>query len=159
MKVISILAIAMLALPCSAQTMNKAEIFSSKDVMTQLATLAESAKTPGSSGATLGDYKSHAIKLSARTASGGAEVHAHYDDIFVVTEGKAILTTGGSVVNAKAGNDGETAGRAIRGGQSSTIFKGDIVHIPAGTPHQLTIAQGDVFSTIVVKVREAEPLP
>ena len=33
----------------------------------------------------------HAVKLSVRTATGGAEIQAHYDDIFVVTEGKATL--------------------------------------------------------------------
>ena len=58
--------------------------FFGKDVKSQLAALAMTAKPSGSGGAVLGDYKSHAIKLSVRTASGGAEVHAHYDDIFIV---------------------------------------------------------------------------
>jgi mannose-6-phosphate isomerase-like protein (cupin superfamily) len=154
MKLIPILAIAAMTIPCLAQSGSNAEVFSGRDVAARLATLAQSAKASGSSGATLGDYKSHAIKLSVRTASGGAEVHAHYDDIFVVTEGKAILITGGTVVDAKTGKDGETKGSKISDGKSQTIEKSDIVHIPAGTPHQLIIAPGDLFSTIVVKVRE-----
>lgn len=28
------------------------------------------------------DYGLHAIKLSVQSASGGAEVHAHYDNVF-----------------------------------------------------------------------------
>jgi mannose-6-phosphate isomerase-like protein (cupin superfamily) len=120
----------------------------------QLEALVQAAKASGSSGATLGDYKSHAIRLSIRTASGGAEVHAYYDDIFVVTEGKAILVTGGTVLDGKTEKDGETKGSGIQNGQSQTIAKGDIVHIPAGTPHQLTIADGNVFGAIVVKVRK-----
>ncbi len=154
MKLIPIFAVAALAIPSFAQTGSKAKVFSGKDVSAQLATLAQTSKASGSSGATLGDYTSHAIKLSVRTASGGAEIHAHYDDIFVVTEGKATLITGGTVMNAKTANDGETKGSGIQDGKAQTITKNDIVHIPAGTPHQLIIAPGDVFSTIVVKVKE-----
>jgi len=154
MKLIPIVAVVALAIPSVAQTGSKAEVFSGKDISAQLATLAQVSKASGSSGATLGDYSSHAIKLSVRTASGGAEIHAHYDDIFVVTEGKATLITGGTVMNAQTGNDGETKGSSIQDGKSQSITKSDIVHIPAGTPHQLIIGPGDVFSTIVVKVKE-----
>jgi len=154
MNLIPILAAAALAIPSYAQVGRKAEIFSGQDVAAQLATLAQMAKASGSSGGTLGDYKSHAIKLSVRTASGGAEIHAHYDDIFIVTQGKATLLTGGTVVDAQTGGDGETKGSRIQDGTSQTITKSDIVHIPAGTPHQLIIVPGDIFSTIVVKVKE-----
>lgn len=154
MKLIPILAAALFAVPALAQTGSSAEVFSGKDVAARLTALAQKAKTSGSSGATLGDYKTHAIKLSVRTASGGAEIHAHYDDIFVVTGGSATLITGGTVVDAKTGADGETKGTRIEEGKSQAITKSDIVHIPAGTPHQLIIAPGDTFSTIVVKVRE-----
>jgi quercetin dioxygenase-like cupin family protein len=71
-----------------------------------------------------------------------------------VTDGSATLITGGTVVDAKTGADGETKGTRVQDGKSQTITKSDIVHIPAGTPHQLIIAPGDTFSTIVVKVRE-----
>jgi mannose-6-phosphate isomerase-like protein (cupin superfamily) len=154
MKLIPILTAAVFAVPALAQTGSSAEVFSGKDVGAQLTALVEKARPSGSSGATLGDYKSHAIKLSVRTASGGAEIHAHYDDIFVVTDGSATLITGGTVVDPKTGADGETKGTRIQDGKSQTITKSDIVHIPAGTPHQLIIAPGGSFSTIVVKVRE-----
>jgi mannose-6-phosphate isomerase-like protein (cupin superfamily) len=155
MKLIPILVITALAVPCYAQTGNSVKVFSSKDVTSQLAALVEKAKPSGSSGATLSSYESHAIKLSVRTASGGAEVHAHYDDIFIVTQGKATLLTGGTVVHAKTGSDGETKGSGIRNGRSQTIVKGDIVEIPAGTPHQLILAPGGVYCSIVIKVHEA----
>lgn len=154
MKLVPILAVTVLAIPSFAQTASNAQVFSGDDVAAQLKTLVQAAKPSGSSGATLGDYQSHSIKLSVRTASGGAEIHAHFDDIFVVTEGKATLITGGTLVNVKTGSDGESKGSSIDGGKSETIAKSDIVHIPAGTPHQLIIAPGEVFSTIVVKVRE-----
>lgn len=155
MKLILVAATVAVAIPCCAQMQSGAQVFSGKDVTSQLAALAQRANASGSSGATLADYKSHAIKLSVRAASGGAEMHAHYDDIFVVTEGKATLVTGGTVENAKDGNDGETTGSGIQNGERQTIVKGDIVHIPAGAPHQLIVAPGSEYSSIVIKVRES----
>ncbi len=154
MKLIPILAIATLTFPCFSQTPSTAQVFSGSEVASQISALVPAARATGSSGTTLGDYKTHAIKLSVRNASGGAEVHAHYDDIFIVTRGKARLVTGGTVLNAKTGNDGETKGSGIQDGKLQPIVKGDIVHIPAGTPHQLLLAPGDVFGAIVIKVRE-----
>ena len=159
MKPILILALATLAIPCCAQSGSNAQVFSGQKVTSQLAALAQSAKSSGSGGAMLGDYKSHAIELSVRTSSGGAEIHAHYDDIIVVTGGRATLVTGGSVVNSKTNGAGETKGSSIQDGKSQTIVKGDIVHIPAATPHQLILAPGDVYSAIVIKVKELSQLP
>jgi mannose-6-phosphate isomerase-like protein (cupin superfamily) len=154
MKLIAMLALAVFTFPVFAQKGGRAEVFSGKDVAAQLAKLTETAGPSGSSGATLGDYKSHSIRLSVRTASGGAEVHSHFDDIFVVTGGSATLVTGGTVVDAQMGADGEIKGSRVQEGTSQKIAKDDVVHIPAGTPHQLIIVPGDTFSAIVIKVRE-----
>jgi mannose-6-phosphate isomerase-like protein (cupin superfamily) len=155
MRLTFILAVGAFAIPCCAQPQSGAEVFSGQSVTSQLAALVQAAKGSGSSGTTLGDYKSHAIKLSVRTASGGAEVHAHYDDIFFVTEGRANLVSGGSVVNAKTDSDGETKGSSIQNGKSETIGKGDVIRISAGTPHQLILVPGSVYSSIVIKIRES----
>jgi mannose-6-phosphate isomerase-like protein (cupin superfamily) len=154
MRPVLIFVTAVLLTPGCVYAQSKAEVFSSKDISSQLETLTQKAKTSGSSGTKLGDYQSHNIGLSLRSASGGAEVHAHFDDIFVVTEGKATLTTGGTVIDGKTDSDGETRGTGILNGKSQVIATGDVVHIPAGTPHQLTIANGDVYGAIVIKVRE-----
>lgn len=154
MKLFLLLASIAILAPCTASAQSKAEVFSSKDIGTQMEALTQKGKASGSSGTKLGDYQSHNIMLSVRSASGGAEVHAHYDDVFLVTEGKATLITGGTVVDGKTDNDGETKGTAIQNGKSQVIAVGDVVHIPAGTPHQITIANGEVYSAIVIKVRE-----
>ncbi|HWF93061.1 MAG TPA: hypothetical protein VN684_12305 [Terriglobales bacterium] len=155
MKLISLVIMAALAIPCYALQGGKAEVFSSKDISSQLSVLAQKAKASGSSGSTLGGYTSHTINLSLRTASGGAEVHGHFDDIFIVTQGQATLVTGGTVLDAKSKGNGETMGSKIQNGTSQNIAKGDVVHIPAGTPHQLLL-HGQVFSAIVIKVKEAQ---
>jgi mannose-6-phosphate isomerase-like protein (cupin superfamily) len=155
MRFIAILAVATLATPCWSQERAKADVFSGQAVTSQLSALVGAAKASGSSGTTLADYTSHSIKLSVRTKSGGAEIHQRYDDIFVVTEGKAVLVTGGSVLHAETDSNGETKGSGIENGKSQAIVKGDVVHIPAGVPHQLRVAPRDVYSCIVVKVRES----
>lgn len=131
-----------------------ADIWPAGSIASQFAGMQAGAKASGSGGATLGDYGSHAIKLSLRSKSGGAEVHAHFDDIFFVESGEATLVTGGTIENAKTKENGETQGTAITGGERRTIAKGDVVNIPAGTPHQLIITEGGEFSTVVVKVKE-----
>jgi len=132
----------------------KADYFSAQDIQKQLADLAPKSQSAGSSGSTLGDYGSHRIQLSVRNTSGGAEIHAHYDDVFVVQQGHATLTTGGTIIDPKTTPDGETKGSGISDGHTQEIAAGDVVNIPAGTPHQLKIAPGIAFNTIVVKVKE-----
>lgn len=144
----------LLAIPAVGQSPSGAQVYSGKDVAAQLEALLAPAKTSGSSGATLGDFQSHAIKLSVRASSGGAEIHAHFDDIFFVTDGSATLITGGQVQHAQTGPDGETKGSGIEGGTRQVIRKGDVVHVPAGTPHQLILAPGETYSSIVIKVKE-----
>lgn len=153
MRQLLALAMCFLLAAASYGQSNQAEYFSAQDVQKKLAELALQAQS-GSSGAALGDYTSHKIQLSVRTASGGAEIHAHYDDIFVVEQGHATLITGGTVIDPKTNPDGETKGSGINDGHSQEIAVGDVVHIPAGTPHQLKIADGVLFSSIVVKVKE-----
>jgi mannose-6-phosphate isomerase-like protein (cupin superfamily) len=142
------------AIASYAQQQSKADYFSGQDIQKQLSNLTSKAESAGSSGATLGDYGSHKIQLSLRTKNGGAEIHAHYDDVFIVKQGHATLTTGGTIVDAKTGPDGETKGTGITGGQTQEISAGDVVNIPAGTPHQLKIPEGVLFSSIVIKVKE-----
>ena len=154
MKLIAIAAALVLALPAIAQTDKKAEVFTSHDIHAELDTLGAKAQTSGSGGVTLGDYTSHKLMLSVRTTSGGAEIHAHFDDVMIVTQGTATLITGGTVVDAQTGPDGETKGKSISGGNTQTITVGDVVHVPAGVPHQLLVPAGTTYSSIVIKVKE-----
>ena len=154
MKIAFAIVLTVFSIPSHAQSTDKAEIFSSAQLQGQLAQLAQQARTNGSSGSTLGDYGTHALKLSERTTSGGAEIHAHFDDVMLVMGGKATLVTGGTVIDAHPGSNGETTGSGIRNGIAQPIAAGDVVHIPAGTPHQLIVAPGTTYSALVIKVKE-----
>ena len=137
-----------------AQAPDKAQVFSSQSMHQEFAALVAAAKAKGSSGTTLGDYGTHAIKISVRTASGGAEVHEHFDDVIIVTGGEATLITGGSLIAPHTRAGGEIGGTGIRVGRQQTIEAGSIVHIPAGTPHQMIIPKGSIFQAFVIKVHE-----
>lgn len=144
-----------LLLACTiTSAQHQAQVFSHTNLSRQIEKLTPTASENGSSGANLGDYGSHALKLSLRGTSGGAEVHQHFDDVMVVLDGAATLITGGTVVDAKTDAKGEEKGTFIQGGTTYRVGKGDILHIPAGTPHQLILRKGEMFSAFVIKVRE-----
>ena len=149
-----VVALVLLALSATAQKNPSAQVFSGAQIQHQLDELAGPSREKGSSGATLGDFGSHSLRLSLRSQSGGAEVHGHFDDVMVVTQGTATLVTGGMLVEPQTGKDGEIKGTSIRDGVSQAIGVGDVIHVPAGTPHQLLISKGVLFSAFVVKVKE-----
>ena len=155
MKIAMVIA-ATLSLAISAATMtgDKAEVIPAGEVQAQLAQLVPQAKVTGSSGSTLASYGNLALKLSVRTASGGAEIHAHYDDLMIVEQGSATLISGGKAVDAKTDSDGETKGSSVQGGKAQIIAPGDVVIVPAGVPHQLLIPPGTLYSALVAKIKE-----
>jgi hypothetical protein len=91
------------------------------------------------------DYGSESfrVKASSRTRVLDAEIHLEWTDVIYVTRGSATLVTGGRLSNdttPKTFPDGtpfnETKmGSSIIGGESRRISVGDVVVIPAGTPH------------------------
>jgi mannose-6-phosphate isomerase-like protein (cupin superfamily) len=72
---------------------------------------------------------------SHRTGVGQAEVHDKETDVFYITEGDATFITGGTVVAGKTTEAGQIRGTSINGGESHHLTKGDVMVIPAGTPH------------------------
>ena len=143
-----------LILPAAQEPGAQQPVFLQKDVKARIEPLIPEAKAKGSSGATLADYGSYKLQLSVRSVSGGAEIHAHWDDVMLVEQGTATLITGGTVPDAKTKADGETHGSKIVGGQEQTLNPGDMVTVKAGTPHQLLIPVGTIYSSVVVKIHE-----
>lgn len=100
----------------------------------------------------LARYGNHYFLFAFRDATGSSELHEHEADIFVIQNGDAMLVTGGKIVNPRTTKPGEIRGSSIEGGQRRHIGAGDVVHIPAGTPHQLLIESSKPFTYFVVKV-------
>ncbi len=101
---------------------------------------------------TLATFSNHSVMLARREASGEAEIHEGMVDIFIVQSGEADLVVGGKVLGAKTTAPGEQRGTGIEGGQTSRLEPGDVVHIPAGAPHQVLLKPGTRFTYLVVKI-------
>jgi glc operon protein GlcG len=75
------------------------------------------------------------VHTSRRDKAGMAEVHIKDADIIYVQEGAATFVTGGTVVDGKNIAADEIRGSQINGGDTRHIGKGDVIIVPAGTPH------------------------
>ncbi len=92
------------------------------------------------------------VHASRRDAAGMAEVHNKDADIIHVLDGSAEFVTGGTVVDGKTTAPDEIRGAEIRGGETRQIAKGDVIIVPAGTPHWFRQVSGPL-TYYVVKVR------
>ncbi|MDE1156494.1 MAG: hypothetical protein PW735_12305 [Acidobacteriaceae bacterium] len=117
--------------------------------------LAKARAESGSEGITLGLYNHHKTMLTARAHSGGAELHAHFADFLLVLDGEGTELIGGTILNRTDGPDGESKGTQLEGAVPHPLRKGDILHIPAGTPHQAIEAPGQSIALYVIKVQES----
>jgi uncharacterized protein GlcG (DUF336 family) len=99
----------------------------------------------------IGNYKVHA---SHRDGPGVVEVHTKDTDIIYVLEGTATFVTGGTVVEGKNIEAEEIRGKDLKGGETRTITKGDVIVVPHGIPHWFKEVNGPI-NYYVVKVRSA----
>jgi mannose-6-phosphate isomerase-like protein (cupin superfamily) len=119
-----------------------------------LAKAADALKAKNAVSDTLATYPNHHTMVAYRSKDGNAELHAKEADVFVIVRGKATLLTEGVLEGGKETGPGEIRGTKVSGGKSMALKPGDIVHIPAGTPHQLLIASGDELVYFIVKIEE-----
>ena len=92
-------------------------------------------------------------------AKGGSASHDKVSEVYQVLEGSGTLVTGGKIVNPQRRtnvqeevtqiNGPGVSGTSIEGGVSRKISKGDMVIIPAGTPHWFSEIQESIAYTVV----------
>ena len=75
------------------------------------------------------------VVLANRAVQRGAEMHDKTNHVFIIVEGEATFVTGGSLIKPNVISPGQTRADAIEGGQSHHLSKGDVITIPANTPH------------------------
>jgi mannose-6-phosphate isomerase-like protein (cupin superfamily) len=75
------------------------------------------------------------IILANRRGSGEVEVHDKTNHIFIIVEGEATFVTGGTLVGAKNTAPGQIRAASMNGGQTHQLKKGDVITVPAKTPH------------------------
>ena len=75
------------------------------------------------------------IVLAQRRGTGEVEVHENTNHVFIIVEGEATFITGGTLVGAKNTAPGQIRAASVQGGQTYHLTKGDVITIPAKTPH------------------------
>ena len=75
------------------------------------------------------------IVLAQRRAAGEVEVHEKTNHVFIIVEGEATFVTGGTLVGARDTAPGQRRAASVQGGEVHHLTKGDVITIPAKTPH------------------------
>ena len=99
------------------------------------------------------NWGNHAVILERLEGATPAEAHETMADLFDVTSGETALTVGGVIADPVNTSAGEIRGKSINGGVAKRLAAGDIVHIPAKMPHQLSVEAGKRCTYLVFKVR------
>jgi mannose-6-phosphate isomerase-like protein (cupin superfamily) len=75
------------------------------------------------------------IVIAQRRSAGEVEVHEKTNHVFIIVEGEATFVTGGTLVGAKDTAPGQKRAPNVQGGEVHHLTKGDVITIPAKTPH------------------------
>jgi len=114
-----------------------------------MATLAKSAETrQDQASAPISNHDHYRVNVVRRGSPGVAMAHAtgpaKGTEVHYIIDGSATVVTGGTLVRA-AGDSGKAPGRStIDGGETRKVAKGDVIVIPAGTPHWYKEVNGSV---------------
>jgi hypothetical protein len=73
--------------------------------------------------------------IAQRVMQRGSEMQDSINHVFIIN-GEAEFITGGKSIDPKVIDSGQTRGTGIEGGASHHLTKGDVITIPAMTPHQ-----------------------
>jgi hypothetical protein len=91
------------------------------------------------------------VQGSHRDVAGQVEVHDKETDVIYIIDGAATFVAGGKMTGGKVTRPGQWLGSDITGGESHHMIKGDMIIVPAGTPHWFKEVSPQV-SYYVVKV-------
>jgi mannose-6-phosphate isomerase-like protein (cupin superfamily) len=75
------------------------------------------------------------VVLAQRREAGVAEYHDRTNHVFIMVEGEATLVVGGTMVDPKRTAPYQMRAPSLEGGTTHHLSKGDVITIPAKTPH------------------------
>src|ERR1700682_2191639 len=75
------------------------------------------------------------IVLAQRRGAGEVEYHDRTNHVFVMVDGEATLIVGGTMVDPKRTAADQMRAPSLQGGTTYHMSKGDVITIPAKTPH------------------------
>jgi mannose-6-phosphate isomerase-like protein (cupin superfamily) len=151
----SLLVIPFVAVNSQAPAPTGFEHWTSADLKSLDKTLAEKAATDAHHAASkpIADYPNDLFMQAHREADGTPELHETQADVFFVQAGTATLVVGGTLVGAETTAPHEKRNGTIQGGTRVKLSVGDVVRIPANTPHQIVLDGAKEFSYFVIKIK------
>jgi mannose-6-phosphate isomerase-like protein (cupin superfamily) len=81
-------------------------------------------------------------QLEYRPKTAPAALHEKDAELFVVLQGAGNIVTGGKLVDEKRVNANNLSGSSIADGHSQSVAVGDMLIVPANTPHQVVPTGG-----------------
>ena len=97
----------------------------------------------------LAPYKA---QLEYRPGTAPAALHEKDAEFFVVLQGKGDIVTGGKLVEEKRVNASNLSGSSIANGDSHKVVVGDVLLVPANTPHQVIPSGGKPIVVMTMHV-------
>jgi mannose-6-phosphate isomerase-like protein (cupin superfamily) len=76
-------------------------------------------------------------QLEYRPKAAPAALHEKDGELFVVLQGRGNIVTGGKLVDEKRVNANNLSGSSIADGHTQSVGVGDMLIVPANTPHQV----------------------
>jgi mannose-6-phosphate isomerase-like protein (cupin superfamily) len=75
------------------------------------------------------------VVLAQRREAGPVEYHDRTNHVFIIVEGEATLVVGGTMADPKRTAPDQMRAPSLDGGTIYHLSKGDVITIPAKTPH------------------------
>ncbi len=95
----------------------------------------------------------YAVQTNKRVKNGNIEIHEKETDIFHIMDGSATIIVGGTAVEPKQTRPFQLTAKDIQGGQSYDLKKGDVLVIPAGTPHWFKQVNGSIHYLTIKSIK------
>jgi mannose-6-phosphate isomerase-like protein (cupin superfamily) len=95
----------------------------------------ETVATAFAEGGSLAASENARVSVLRRRGPGQSEIHENETDVFYVVDGGGTFVTGGTMIEGSRTGPGQIRGTGIEGGVVHELVKGDVIVIPAGTPH------------------------
>ena len=99
------------------------------------------------------DFGSYFAAMVHREGNAPAEMHESWADVYLISSGSGTLEVSGTIPGGTRTAPGEIRGPSIVGGTRQKLAPGDVVHIPAKTPHNVLIEPGGQITYFILKVK------
>ena len=104
-----------------------------------LAALQKAADRGGMTTGAVSNTDQYRINLVKRVKPGAALAHEGNTELHYITEGAGTVVTGGTIVRP-----GNGASATIQNGDTRRVVKGDVILVPANTPHWYKDIEGSI---------------